>query len=154
MPRGKGIFPNRITPEQRPLRVRFEEKYVQIPHCGCWIWTASTSAGYGQLWHRDHGRAIGAHRIAYELYRGEIPAGFDIDHLCRTPSCVNPDHLEAVTHRENVMRGESPGARAQRRTHCSEGHVLSGENLYVEPSGCRRCRICRRVALSNSRRNK
>jgi HNH endonuclease len=69
----------------------------------CWLWTAATNYGYGVF--RIDRRSIYAHRYAYELLVGPIPDGLQLDHLCRVPPCVNPTHLEPVTHRENILRG-------------------------------------------------
>lgn len=81
--------------------------------------------------------------MSHELHKGPIPEGLVIDHLCRNRGCVNPDHLEAVTQRENILRGEGLAAANARKTHCPKGHPYSGENLYVVPSsGRRQCRIC------------
>lgn len=110
----------------------------------CWPWQAKlTAAGYGQFW-PSHGVGVYAHRWAYELAHGPIPAGLDIDHLCRTPACTNPFHLEAVTHRENVLRGDAPPAKAARQTHCVNGHPFSPENTRVNELGHRRCLACER----------
>lgn len=85
---------------------------------GCWLWTGHVNkvSGYGQISVREGGKVhtIQGHRLAYELLVGEIPNGLEIDHLCRVRSCVRPDHLEAVDHRTNVMRGDSPAGRAMR----------------------------------------
>ncbi len=83
-----------------------------------------------------------AHRWIYQYMVGEIPEGWTIDHLCRNTSCVNPDHLEAVTHKENVLRGFGPTALNARKTHCKNGHLLDGDNLKVEDYGSRRCKLC------------
>ncbi len=111
----------------------------------CKIWTGGhNSAGYGYTY--DGGKQFAVHRRAYEEAHGPIPEGFVIDHLCRVKSCYESTHLEAVTHRENTRRGFGPTAMRQRQTSCKRGHPLSGENLYVKPSGSRQCRICRRAA--------
>lgn len=109
---------------------------------GCWEWTGvRTSDGYGQI----YGRMQMAHRVMYELLVGPIPEGLELDHLCRNPWCVRPDHLEPVTTRENVLRGVGISAVNARKTECLKGHSLSGENLYLH-RGKRRCRTCRRAA--------
>ena len=111
---------------------------------GCWEWTAvRTRLGYGQFSVRR--RMVYSHRFSYELRRGPVPAGLELDHLCRNPSCVNPDHLEAVTHRENALRGESMPARYAARTCCSRGHEYTPENTRVTKRGARLCRICDRA---------
>ena len=124
------------------LTERFWSKVHQTPCGGCWLWTASTNwRGYGEF--RLEGKNRAAHRLAYESEVGPIPDGYEIDHLCRVRNCVNPAHLEAVTHRENLLRGETLPARAAAKTHCPQGHPYSGDNLYVYPSGKRRCVTCR-----------
>jgi hypothetical protein len=101
----------------------------------CWLWKGTrTARGYGGFW--DGERMVGAHRFAYELLVGPIPDGLQLDHLCRNPPCVNPAHLEAVTHAVNLQRGE----RAQ-RTHCPQGHAYTAENT-LRHGGKRKCRIC------------
>jgi hypothetical protein len=111
---------------------------------GCWSWTAwRDKHGYGRV-------SVGsvrklAHRVVYELCVGPIPGGLELDHLCRNRACINPDHLEPVTHHENLMRGDGVSARNARKTHCPRGHALSGNNLYVDPKGDRECRTCRRI---------
>lgn len=111
----------------------------------CWEWTgARIPEGYGQLF--CGGRVVGAHRIAYEMFAGSISAGLELDHLCRNPGCVNPDHLEPVTHAENLRRSDSCSGINSRKTHCVNGHLLSGPNLYVRPDGRRECRTCARAS--------
>lgn len=110
----------------------------------CWNWVGGTSAGYGRFWY--DGDMGAAHRYSWELARGPIPAGLFIDHLCRNPRCVNPNHLEPVTHTENVKRGDAARPRIA-KPHCVHGHALEGRNLisrrhlddgYVHRS-CRTC---------------
>lgn len=130
------------------VRERFEAKYIPVTESGCWIWIGyidkSIRGGYGRF--ALNGRAKRAHRVAYELYRGEIPAGMTLDHLCRVRCCVNPDHLEVVTMDENRSRGMSPSAQHARRAHCLRGHLLTAENTWMRSDGGRRCRQCKRDA--------
>lgn len=109
----------------------------------CWLWTASqTSNGYG-LFRLNQGTT--AHRAAWGLLRGSIPHALDIDHLCRNRLCVNPDHLEPVTHSENLLRGDNknPNGMGDRKE-CANGHPFAGANLFVRKDGSRGCRACRR----------
>jgi len=123
---------------------------VAIPSTddGCWRWIGATDrGGYGVMWKDAKNRAAKAHRVSYELFVGPIPPGYPLDHLCRRRDCVNPAHLEPVTDRENVVRGESIVAQNMRKTHCVTGHPLSGENLRLSMRGGsvrRGCRECRR----------
>jgi hypothetical protein len=106
----------------------------------CWLWTGALDLyGYGQFI-----RGKSAHRAAYELQVGPIPAGHQIDHLCRVRNCVNPAHLEAVTARENTLRSRNRAAMNARKTHCKRGHEFNDDNTYITPTGARQCRACRR----------
>lgn len=106
----------------------------------CWLWQAAkSSAGYGLMWWE--GKLEYVHRVAYTQFIGFIEKGLDIDHLCRIPACVNPDHLEAVTHQENIKRGNA-GMWGKSKTHCPSGHPYQGSNLVIDNKGGRRCRSC------------
>ena len=113
---------------------------------GCWVWTASLNTkGYGNYW--TDGTCVGAHRYAYETIVGPVPEGLQLDHLCRNRNCVNPEHLEPVTCRENLLRGETIAASHAQRSHCKHGHELDDYNTYVYPkTGKRACRTCVRAA--------
>ncbi len=131
-----------MSPPVIPIGQRFWPKVEKS--AGCWEWRGGRAkTGYGQFWRK--GKTELAHRIAYELSVGPIPAGLQLDHLCRNHGCVNPSHLEAVLPKVNYLRGVSPLANNARKTHCANGHVLTGENLYLRPTG-RGCRVCRRDA--------
>lgn len=109
----------------------------------CWIWTAHHDPhGYGRFGIEGSTTML-AHRFAYGLLVGLIPIGYEIDHLCRVPACVNPAHLEPVQHRENLLRGVGPSAVHSRKTHCHRGHPFTPDNTYVRPDGSRLCRACR-----------
>ncbi len=118
----------------------------------CWHWTAGLqSAGYGRF--SADGRDIGAHRFAYELLVGPIPEGLHIDHLCRVRHCVNPEHLEPVTQRENILRGECPAALNARMTECPRGHPFDEANTYLT-GGQRTCRTCKLASVARSHARK
>lgn len=129
-------------PTRKPVAERFGSKYT-VDESGCWIWTGSRDRhGYGRLMMHRNGKwqPEPAYRVAHELFKGPIPKGYHVDHLCRVPSCVNPDHLEAVTPRENtvVRSSKSPMAQLARRTECKNGHPFIG----IDKNGGRRCGIC------------
>lgn len=108
----------------------------------CWLWTGTLDHnGYGAI-SQDH-KWKRAHRVVYEVLRVPIPTGLTIDHLCRVIACVNPDHLEPVTMRENVLRSDSPSAKAARATECPKGHPYDEANTRRDIRGDRFCRQCK-----------
>lgn len=139
--RGKARFcsPACVNP---PVEVRFWAKVRKGAECWEWV-GAHTSRGYGNFW--SGSRYVAAHIFAYSLLVGSVPRGLDLDHLCRNRSCVNPEHLEPVTRRENTLRGETPAARNARKTHCLRGHVFDEANTYRSKRG-RGCRACRNAS--------
>lgn len=109
----------------------------------CWEWTAwKSDRGYGRF--HIGGSDINAHRAAWIIFRGPIPKGLVVDHLCRNPGCANPAHLEPVSNRTNVLRGVGPSAENSLKTHCKHGHEFTPENTYITPKGYRYCRECKR----------
>ena len=118
------------------LLQRFHSK-IEVVDNGCHEWTACRSKrGYGGF--RVGDKWVLAHRFSYELYRGLIKG--ELDHLCRNHSCVNPDHLEDVTHLENMSRGTHAT-----KTHCKNGHEFTPANTYYfEKRNKRVCRACDR----------
>lgn len=104
----------------------------------CWIWTAFCDHyGYGKF-NVEAKRPAMAHRVAYEWLVGPIPDGLELDHLCRNPPCVNPAHLEPVTHSQNVRRGK----RGVRATSCRSGHPHTPDSVWLTKRGDRICKIC------------
>lgn len=136
-------MPPKLTPE------RF---WSRVDKTGdCWLWLGPLDhGGYGKCHRTDDGveRTYGAHRISYELSVGPIPDGLQLDHLCRVRSCVNPDHLEPVTQRENLVRAEGFIARQVRSSLCPKGHPYD----YIRPAGGGRdCSLCK-AELKRQRR--
>jgi hypothetical protein len=110
------------------------QRWTVDPESGCWLWVGVVNAaGYGQS-----GRGY-AHRVNYEDTVGPVPEGLELDHLCRVRHCVNPAHLEPVTHAENMRRS------VLARTHCRKGHPYEGDNLMSVSTrpNARICRTCR-----------
>lgn len=118
-----------------------EKSIIPEPNSGCWLWFGACDRhGYGHV--RINGFLYKAHRLVYECVKGPIPVGLEPDHLCRLPCCVNPDHLEPVTHRENMLRGKTAT-----KLFCAQGHSLV--DAYTRKGGGRLCRACQ---LENQRR--
>lgn len=128
--------------------------YSKIEVTGfCWLWKGYlNSRGYGQF--RVGNRMLRAHRVVYEHLVGIQPPELVANHLCYVRNCVNPDHLEFITQRENVLYSHSPVRKNFDKTHCKRGHPLSGDNLYIRPCGSRVCRECKNTKQQEARRKK
>lgn len=118
-------------------RINLDDRIIPEPNSGCWIWLGPLNKkGYPQN---------ARHRQMYTLHKGPIPKGLELDHLCRVRCCVNPDHLEPVTTKVNILRGEGNAAINARKTHCIHGHSL--EDAYVnKKKGHRKCRECAKLS--------
>lgn len=142
----------RGTPEERfwPKVDKNGPIPEHAPHLGrCWVWTGASNHGYGVFYatparEQPDGkqRLMPAHQFSYELHVRPVPDGFELDHLCRNHACVNPEHLDPVTHHENILRGVSPAAEHARRETCPEGHDY--DVIETRPNGrtSRRCSLC------------
>lgn len=107
----------------------------------CWITTyRTTDRGYATIGEYDRTRR--AHVVAYEAVHGPVPDGLELDHLCRVRNCVNPAHLEAVTHQENMHRAFAVTGTGTYATHCIAGHEFTPANTYVCAGHPRFCRTC------------
>lgn len=124
-----------------PAPVRLWAKTAKTD--GCWTWQGDHDRyGYGRLSVAGHKQK--AHCLSYELAYGPIPGDLEIDHLCRNTGCVRPDHLEAVSHRINCLRGVGSSAVHARQTCCLKGHPFDLVNTSFGPDGARTCRTCNR----------
>ena len=127
---------------------RFDNLVMPEPNTGCFLWVGTTHGrtGYGyfapESLRHPRTRPVLAHRFAYEREKGEIPPGLQIDHLCRVRRCVNPAHLEAVTLKENIMRGVGFAPVNASKTHCENGHPFNETNTGSRKEGWRVCRPC------------
>lgn len=122
-----------------PAAERMQKFIDKTSEHGCWLWRGSlNNYGYGRL-DRTY-----SHILAWETANGPVPDGMELDHLCRTPACCNPSHLEPVTRQENQRRGMGPTGVNARKLRCIRGHDLSGANLYSPPKRphTRQCRKC------------
>ena len=127
-------FERRSTLQEQ---IFFSLKNYRIDAGGCWIWCGPLYRGrYGTFMAKK--RHFLAHRASYQAANGPIADGLVIDHLCRNPLCINPAHLEAVSNKENILRGTGFGGINARKTHCPLGHAYSGLNA----EGRRICRPC------------
>jgi hypothetical protein len=138
-----------------PIAERFWTKVDRRGDAECWMWIGATNRGakmrggpYGKLGDEWPSRkTVLAHRVSYEMAKGEIPAGHQVDHRCRNSLCVNPQHLEAVLPHLNNERSSSPTAANIAKTHCPQGHEYTVENTgYRKRDLYRYCRTCARLA--------
>lgn len=140
-------FACRVAAHKAKPIIRFDVLVLPKP---CTIWPYTASHGYSYVQRHVNGRNSGTprHVVAYTGRYGPVPEGLELDHLCRNRACFEPDHLEAVTHRENVLRGAAPVAALAMRAHCERGHDLRNPaNRYVRRDGTWMCRGCVRTRL-------
>lgn len=139
---------------ERVALERFHNYIYPEPNTGCWLWAGTISThGYG-ITYVNYKRYF-AHRFSYEVFKGKIPDGLVIDHLCNTRLCVNPDHLNPTTSRENTMRSSiAPASINKRKTHCKNGHPFTPDNTARFKKGWRECKICASALSKKYRLNK
>jgi hypothetical protein len=138
------------------FETRFWRNVIPEPNSGCWLWSGNVEGGYGKI--SPGPKKVGAqwaHRASYVFYTGkQIPDGSVIDHKCRVPCCVNPNHLRVVTQKENLDFSETAlPTLNKKKTNCPKGHEYSGDNLYVDRTGRRHCRVCRETSRQKFKEN-
>lgn len=140
-----------MAPQATPPIDRVLSK-IQLLANGCWLWLGTRhNHGYGVVRERYAWRLV--HRVVYMALIGSIPEGLTLDHLCRNRLCVNPTHLEPVTNKENILRGEAFSAKFARRDCCAHGHPFTEENTYrYVYKGIDQGRICRTCHRERERR--
>ena len=127
------------------------EEVISIVNDECWNWKFFKNAfGYGRLYDRELKKSRLEHVIAYELRYGTLLSGLELDHLCRNHSCWNPEHMEPVTHIENIRRGNA-GVYWSNKTHCPKGHEYNLENTRVV-NGKRNCKECNNTSSREYKR--
>lgn len=125
------------------LPERIQSRIMPCATTGCWLWAGclNKQTGYGAVSWKLKARPV--HRLVWEILAGPVPHGLQIDHLCRERSCCNPLHLEPVTQKTNILRGESPMAKCARRTTCGRGHEYTASNAaFHKNQRGRKCKIC------------
>lgn len=133
-------------PSAVPVIDRLMRRLVLDVATGCLNWTGCINEdGYGVISVPPRGKNRGTHIVAYEEEKGPVPEGLELDHTCENRRCCNLDHLEPVTHLENVRRGRA-GLEQSLRTHCPQGHAYDEANTCIKANGKRRCRTCQREA--------
>lgn len=140
--------------------------FLRVDSNGCWLYQGGKINSYGRFKMTAKSPTLQAHRYSYEVFKGEIAEGLVIDHLCRVKNCVNPDHLEAVTPKENTRRGKlseytasipreklirmaeigriAAANKRKSQTHCKRGHEFTEDNTYLY-AGTRNCKACRKA---------
>lgn len=134
--------PNFALKDHTPARERWKKRYIVDPKTGCWEWTGVKSGSYGVI-SDGQGVQLIAHRLVWEETGHVLIKGMELDHRCFNKGCVNPDHLEQVSHTVNVRRGSKNGSNFL-KTQCDNGHEFTPENTYIRSNGWRSCRACNR----------
>jgi hypothetical protein len=130
---------------QSKIPIENFKKHIQITKEGCWEWTAKIHKNTGYGYFTVKGKTHLSHRFSYKYFKGEIPLNLCIDHICENRKCVNPEHLQAITLKQNILKGKSVCAQKAKQIYCHKNHPLSGENLYITPDNRRQCKTCNKI---------
>lgn len=145
-----------ISKTNTQIRISVIERFlnkIKILDSGCWKWISTiTNQGYGQFWF--NGKQRSSHRFIYKYYHGEVNSSLVLDHLCRNRKCVNPEHLEQVSIKENILRGNGFAALNIKKTHCKNGHEFIDNNTHLDSNGHRRCKFCNKIRQQQFQKRK
>lgn len=154
LPDGLCKVADRAVSKWSPRIARFMRR-VEVSADGCWRWTGPLDTKFGYARTSIACVRMGAHEAAFVLFVGQVPAGLELDHLCRVRHCVNPLHLEAVTREENMRRMRHPWPHEPSAlVRCVNGHEYTDDNTYVRTDGHKYCRTCARVGNEVRRSNR
>lgn len=132
------------------IKQKILSKILIDPNTECWLWQGYADRdGYARI-EVIGGKNKFVHRLSYEAFTGSIPEGMSIDHICKNRGCCNPKHLQQLSIKENILRGDGASSKNNKKTHCNEGHEFSAENTYINNRSARVCKTCAKISANKN----